>query len=1303
MIDRTSRALALGALVLVACSSSNDRDREPSPVAPSPPPADAVRTFVAHRDARVGAPTFVWLATQDSVRFTSAHDAAKSALQSVSRTFSLSDAASAAVEMAYVDEASRDRGERGPVIARFRQRERGIEVFRGGLAIAMTSDFVPVSASGFLARSLAGASTPFARSTHDAVNDAYRALTSGGTTSFASLDTAGDYERFGAGGLASPARVKKVFFPQADGVVPAYYVELEIARGPAFSFVVSAADGSVLLKNDLVRADAFSYRAYVDPTTKIPLDGPQGNGAAPHPTGKPDGFKPAWMPTSLVSLQNFPFSKNDPWLPADATTLSGNNVKAYADLASPDGIGGDSSPALSGTKAFDYNYDTNQSPGATPTNIAAATTHLFYVTNFLHDWYYDLGYDEKAGNHQFDNFGRGGAARDPLKAEAQDFEGRNNANATVPADGASPRLQMYVFSGPSFAELKVLTPAPLAGSRNVGLAGFGKDEFDTTGSVVLGIDDQGVDASDGCEALTNNVAGKIVLVHRGLCSFVQKAQNVQQAGGIGVVVANVPASAQPTVPPFMGGTSSAISIPILSLALADGQALEGAIPGGATVQMRRLLQTDLDGGIDTTIVAHEWGHVLSGRLVSDGAGLTTNQSGGLGEGWADFSALLLMVRGDDIVSAAGAGWQGAYPNGAYATSGTGADFYFGIRRVPYSIDFTKDPLTFKHIANGNALPANVPVSFGEDGSFNAEVHATGEVWATMLFECYAALLRDPRLTFPQAQERMKRYFVASLKLTPPDPTLLEARDALLAAAIATDEKDYVLFWQAFARRGAGVGAEGPAKDSSDNGGVKESYSVANDVQIVAGPLSDNTISCDHDGILDDGEVGTIALTLRNSGPGTLSQATVKLSSAHAGVTFLDGDTVKLDPLKPFASTSLKVRTTIHGGEPTKPVTIDVNVSDPSFAEGHVAHAAVVARYQADEAPGTSSTDHVDTRGTAWTVAGEDSSNATKKWAKVTNGLDGQWLVPNPFEVAEHRLTSPKFTLEGSTFELVVKHRWSFRISTRRKVDIDGGVIEVSVDKGKTWKDISEFGTVDYTSTLDEARGDNVLKGRRAYGNKSAGYPDAWVTSHIKVDLKAHPEQVQIRFLHAAGTGFSGTPGWEIDDIDLVGISSKPFWSFVGHEDLCDEKGPTASAGEPLTVKSKQPVTLTGTGTHPQELPLDFAWTQSAGPAVKLSGEASPTLSFEAPEVGTQPVVLTFALRANDGKLLSPVSHVDVTVVPGDPVEFSAGGGGCRTSPRVTAREGASSAALTGVTLALLALGVLARRRGSRARGATAKS
>ena len=57
----------------------------------------------------------------------------------------------------------------------------------------------------------------------------------------------------------------------------------------------------------------------------------------------------------------------------------------------------------------------------------------------------------------------------------------------------------------------------------------------------------------------------------------------------------------------------------------------------------------------------------------------------------------------------------------------------------------------------------------------------------MLWECYSNLLNDTaRLTFAQAQDRMKRYLVGGYKMTPSDPTFVSARDALLAVMLAQD-------------------------------------------------------------------------------------------------------------------------------------------------------------------------------------------------------------------------------------------------------------------------------------------------------------------------------------------------------------------------------------------------------------------------------------------------------------------------------------------------------------------------------------
>jgi hypothetical protein len=44
---------------------------------------------------------------------------------------------------------------------------------------------------------------------------------------------------------------------------------------------------------------------------------------------------------------------------------------------------------------------------------------------------------------------------------------------------------------------------------------------------------------EACDSLEKDVKGKIVLVRRGTCPFVQKAENVQNAGGVGVIVSSM--------------------------------------------------------------------------------------------------------------------------------------------------------------------------------------------------------------------------------------------------------------------------------------------------------------------------------------------------------------------------------------------------------------------------------------------------------------------------------------------------------------------------------------------------------------------------------------------------------------------------------------------------------------------------------------------------------------------------------------------------------------------------------------------
>lgn len=72
----------------------------------------------------------------------------------------------------------------------------------------------------------------------------------------------------------------------------------------------------------------------------------------------------------------------------------------------------------------------------------ASITNLFYWTNIIHDIAYQYGFDEAAGNFQFNNYGNDGNDQDPVKAHGQSINRRCNASFSTPPDGEEPLLTM---------------------------------------------------------------------------------------------------------------------------------------------------------------------------------------------------------------------------------------------------------------------------------------------------------------------------------------------------------------------------------------------------------------------------------------------------------------------------------------------------------------------------------------------------------------------------------------------------------------------------------------------------------------------------------------------------------------------------------------------------------------------------------------------------------------------------------------------------------------------------------------------
>ena len=150
--------------------------------------------------------------------------------------------------------------------------------------------------------------------------------------------------------------------------------------------------------------------------------------------------------------------------------------------------------------------------------------------------------------------------------------------------------------------LTVNSPAVIAGQYQVGTAAFGAalTGAGITGDVVLAIDAAdaaGPSPTDACSPVTNAaaVAGKIALLDRGVCGFIAKVKNAQNAGAIAVIVAdNVPGSP----PAGLGGVDSTIVIPSVRVTQADGNSIKANLAGGVNVTLG--LDLSLLAGADAT-------------------------------------------------------------------------------------------------------------------------------------------------------------------------------------------------------------------------------------------------------------------------------------------------------------------------------------------------------------------------------------------------------------------------------------------------------------------------------------------------------------------------------------------------------------------------------------------------------------------------------------------------------------------------------------------------------------------------------
>jgi len=110
---------------------------------------------------------------------------------------------------------------------------------------------------------------------------------------------------------------------------------------------------------------------------------------------------------------------------------------------------------------------------------------------------------------------------------------------------------------------------------------------------------------------------------------------------------------------------------------------------------------------------------------------------------------------------------------------------------------------------------------------------------------------------------------------------------------------------------------------------------------------------------------------------------------------------------------------------------------------------------------------------------------------------------------------------------------------------DGGVVEISTNGGASWSDI---GVGSYNGVTNAATSAPIGASRPAFVARNVGWP-SFVNATLNLGTAYAGQNVQIRFRVGADES-TGSPGWDIDNIAVTGITNTPFTGFVGETGSC---------------------------------------------------------------------------------------------------------------------------------------------------------
>ncbi len=471
----------------------------------------------------------------------------------------------------------------------------------------------------------------------------------------------------------------------------------------------------------------------------------------------------------------------------------GNNVHAYFDSLLADlSIGNE--PSGGDKLVFDFPLSPNQTTHP-KLNPNPGTVNAFYTANRIHDILYHYGFDEQAGNYQFNNFDKGGFGNDHTIIECPDLFAIDNANAWTGVDGDNLRIQMFPWTRYYSYDLKILDEHGAWKAMDILRFKFGlapsskKQQFILQDYAKLFPEDP-----YACNPIPISLNKTIVLIKRGDCKLLEKILNVQRAGAAAVIIVNFNDELF-SIPEL--GESNKVNIMCFSCRLSVYEQLKIYLEKQNLILLDeeedRSKKLIFDSGFDNGIIAHEYMHGVSNRLTGGPNNVSCLIRGEqMGEGWSDFLGGLLTFKNEaEIFGLHSIGTMDA-PN---------HQVYSGIRRAPYSIDKKYNDFDYNDI----------------DGRYEV-----GEVWALCLFDLLGSMVTkygfDPNWSNQKSgNAKTLQLVMEGMKLQACQPGIVDGRNAiLLADTLINNSENACQIWESFARRGVGYFAsQGSSLELSD--------------------------------------------------------------------------------------------------------------------------------------------------------------------------------------------------------------------------------------------------------------------------------------------------------------------------------------------------------------------------------------------------------------------------------------------------------------------------------------------------------